>query len=130
MKQKFSIKEMLLLGALAGLATNALAEMTVDQSNGVLTISSDSSGTVIAKVVGPDDEMIVDESYSGSSFSWAPSSGSDGAYRYDVRVLLEQNDSASKSVEDDPNVTQKSDYAGGSVEVKDGQITNPAEAIQ
>jgi len=78
------------------------AEITVEKSGGVLNITSDTSGKVTAKIIGPNDEVIVDETYDGSSFSWTPS-GSDGAYRYDV-VIGE-------------------DYAGGSVEVIHGVIS-------
>ena len=96
-------KNILLKFLLVGVVTSvsAFAEMTVDTSNAILTISSEQSGTVTAKVIGPNDEVIVDETYEGTSFSWTPS-GSDGAYRYEVRV--------------------DGEYAGGSVEVKDGQL--------
>ena len=80
----------------------AFAQMTVDKSNGVLTITSDESGTGTAKIVGPNDEVIVETEFKGT-FSWTPS-GEDGAYRYDVRV--------------------GNDYAGGSVEVRNGQLEN------
>lgn len=96
--------KLLLIGVVS--SVGALAEMTVDKSGGVLTITSDQSGTVTAKVIGPNDEVIVNEKYEGSSFSWTPS-GTDGAYRYDVRV--------------------EGDYAGGSVEVRDGQMTTEEE---
>ena len=90
----------LLIGAVS--SVGALAEMTVDKSNGVLTITSDKSGKVTAKVIGPNDEVVVNVKYTGNSFTWTPS-GQDGAYRYDVRV--------------------EDDYAGGSVEVNYGQIS-------
>lgn len=89
----------LLAGAVV--SVGALADMTVDKSNGILTIISSSSGTVIAKVIGPNDEIIVDEIFKGTTFSWTPS-GEDGAYRYDVRV--------------------GNDYAGGSIELENGQM--------
>jgi len=98
MKRNILIKG-LLVGAM--LSVSALADMTVDKSAGVLTITSTSNGKVIAKVIGPNDEVIVNERYEGNSFTWVPSGG-DGAYRYDVRV--------------------EGDYAGGSVEVKNGQL--------
>ncbi len=119
MKLDKKIKSLLLAAIVAGVGTNAFAEITVDQSNGVLTISSDMEGTVIAKVIGPDDIVVVDESFSGSSFSWSHSTGPDGAYRYDVKV--------SPQVQNQGN---KSDYAGGSVEVKNGQIDDQKEAMQ
>ena len=125
MKLDKKIKSLLLAAIVAGVGTNAFAEITVDQSNGVLTISSDMEGTVIAKVIGPDDKVVVDESFSGSFFSWSPSTGLDGAYRYDVRVLPQsQNDSEGTST-----ATNKSDYAGGSVEVKNGQIDDREETL-
>ena len=98
MKRNILIKG-LLVGAV--LSVSALADMTVDKSGGVLTITSTSNGKVIAKVIGPNNEVIVNETYEGSSFTWSPY-GVDGAYRYDVRV--------------------EGDYAGGSVEVVDGQV--------
>ena len=101
-------KNILLKFLLVGVVTSvsAFAEMTVDTTGGVLTVTSTNSGKVTVKVIGSNDEMIVNESYDGNSFTWTPS-GEDGAYRYDVRV--------------------EGDYAGGSVEVKDGQITSDSE---
>ncbi len=90
---------LLLMGAVTSVF--AFAEMAVDKSNGMLTITSDKSGKMHAKVIGPKGEVLVDEKYEGSSFSWTPS-GADGAYRYDVRM--------------------GNQYVGGSVEVKDGQL--------
>lgn len=66
-EKEASYKKILLTGALARLGTNAIAVITVNKSNGVLKITPDINGTVIAKVVGPDDEVMADESYSGSS---------------------------------------------------------------
>lgn len=108
-----------LVGALfAGFSAVAMADITVDKTNGILSISSDIEGTVVAKVIAPNDEVVVNERFSGNSFSWAPTSGPDGAYRYDVRV---SDQSRNESI--DPSTTSvKSDYAGGSVEVKNGQI--------
>ncbi len=99
MKKNILLK-CLLMGVI--LSVGALAEMTVVKSNGVLTVTSDKSGTVTAKVIGPNDEVVANETYEGNSFSWTPS-GVDGAYRYDVRV--------------------DGDYAGGSVEVRNGKIS-------
>ena len=118
MKQNKKLNSLMLIGVLTGLGVNAYAEISVDTFNGVLTISSDIDGIVSAKVIGPDDKVVVNESFNGNSFSWSPSSGPDGAYRYDVRVSPQyQNDS-----EDPSTATNKSDYAGGSVEIKNGLI--------
>ncbi len=134
------IAKYLLIAAVG--SVGAVADMTVDKSNGVVTITSSISGTVIAKVIGPDDKVIVDRKYEGNSFSWTPS-GADGAYRYDVRVTPHTEEVAAltistlsmlesseiKSMAEKTSST-KSDYAGGSVEVKDGQIVlnhSPAE---
>ena len=129
MKQNILLK--CLFAGVVG-SVGALADMTVDKSNGVLTVTSDISGTVIAKVIGPNDEVVVNEKYEGNSFSWSPS-GVDGAYRYDVRVvsatqrIASENDT--QAIAGETSGT-KSDYAGGSVEIKDGQIVsnqNPVE---
>ena len=90
----------LLVGVVS--SVGAFAEMTVDKSNGMLTVTSDKSGKVSVKVIGPDDEMVVNEKYEGNSFSWIPS-GVDGTYRYDVRIAGE--------------------HTGGSVRVKNGNIS-------
>ena len=113
MKSIIKTKKLLFTAMLFSLTSHAYSEITVDQSNGVLNITSDIDGTVSAKIIGPDDKVVVDDSYSGSSFSWAPSSGPDGAYRYDIRI-----NKVSEKEEDSAG-----DYAGGSVEVKNGQIT-------
>jgi len=94
----------LLVGVVS--SVGALADMAVDKSGGSLTVTSTLNGKVHAKVIGPNDEVVVDETYVGNSFSWSPS-GEDGAYRYDVRV--------------------EGDYAGGSVEVTNGQIATSTE---
>lgn len=133
MKPNNKWKKILLVGMLSSLGANVYAEITVDKSSGVLTITSDISGTVIAKVIGPDDQIVVDESYSGSSFQWTPA-GSDGAYRYDVRVLPQEQNQSAKSNEmqakDGSAATAKSDYAGGSVEVKNGVMAINEEALK
>ena len=110
-----------LIGAVS--SVGALADMVVDKTNGVLTVTSSISGTVIAKVIGPNNEVVVNEKYEGNSFTWTPS-GEDGAYRYDVNVLTVSEDS-----EQSEENTQ-SDYAGGSVEVKDGDMEQPEPAIE
>lgn len=91
------------------MATSAMAALTVDKSNGVLTVTSDVAGIVIAKVVGPNDNVVVDERYEGDTFSWTPS-GENGAYRFDVNVV--------------PAVEGEGEgaYAGGSIEVANGQM--------
>jgi len=123
MKQNIVVK-CLLAGVVA--SVGVFADMTVDKSSAVLTVTSDISGTVIAKIIGPNDKVVVNEIYEGNSFSWTPS-GVDGAYRYDVRVIP----AAQKSASENANIMQaevkntstaKSDYAGGSVEVQNSQI--------
>jgi len=121
MKSKILMK-CLLIGVVS--SAGALADMDVDKSTGVLVVTSTITGTVIAKVVGPDDKIVVNEKYEGNSFSWTPS-GMDGAYRYDVRVIpktkkVSTTDTVQKSIEASSSI--KSDYAGGSVEVVNGQI--------
>jgi len=117
MKQNILLK--CLLAGVIG-SVGALADMTVDKSNGVLTVTSTMSGTVIAKVIGPNDEVVVDTKTQGNSFTWSPS-GEDGAYRYDVRVVPAVKKTASENaIQADSSA--KSDYAGGSVEVRDGQM--------
>lgn len=111
MKKNISINY-LLMGVMA--SVGAFADMTVVKSAGEITVTSSISGTVIAKIIGPNDEVVVNEKYEGNSFSWTVA-GVDGAYRYDVRVVPSQVDN-----EDESEV--KSDYAGGSIEVKDGQM--------
>ena len=92
---------------------NAVADITVNKSNGVVTITSNISGIVFAKVVDPNDKVIVDRRYEGNSFSWTPS-GPDGAYKYNVHIVeVNQEESGRKT---------KSDYAGGSVEVVNGVL--------
>ncbi len=122
-------KNILLRFLLVGVVSSvgALAEMTVDKSGGLLTVTSTMSGTVIAKVIGPNDEVVVDRKYAGNSFTWAPS-GVDGAYRYDVRVVPIAEKTASASTNDiqameKETLSAKSDYAGGTVEVANGQMT-------
>ena len=112
----------LLIGVVS--SAGALADMDVDKSTGVLVVTSTITGTVIAKVVGPDDKIVVNEKYEGNSFFWSPS-GMDGAYRYDVRVVpkttkVSTTDTVEKSIEAASSVN--SDYAGGSVEIIDGEI--------
>jgi hypothetical protein len=96
-------RSILLKCLLVGVVTSvgALADMTVDKSNGALTITSDTSGVVIAKIVGPDNKIVVNEKYEGNSFSWTPE-GADGVYRYDVRI--------------------KGDHIGGSVNIKNEKL--------
>ena len=124
----FNFKHVLLGALLACFSGSALAEMSVDKSQGQLIITSDIDGLVIVKIIGPDDVVVVDDRYNGNSFSWSPSSGSDGAYRYDVRVI-DQSNTESKQDQESESKT-KSDYAGGSVEVTNGQIANYEEEVQ
>ena len=129
MKQNTFVKSALFCVISISLTGVAIAELTVDKSQGQLNISSDINGTVIAKVIDPDDVMVVDERYFGNSFSWSPSSGPDGAYRYDVRVIPTSNADTTKNQEQQSESTN-SDYAGGSVEVINGQIGNSEESAQ
>ena len=99
MKKNILLK-CLLVGVIGSMG--ALADITADRSNGVLTVtSSTSSGAILAKIVGPNDEVIINEKSNGNSFSWTPSVA-DGIYRYDVRI--------------------KGEHTGGSVKVKNGKI--------
>ena len=113
MKRNNMLAKLLLVGAVSSIS--AFAIMTVDKSDGVLTVTSDINGIVIAKIIGPKGETIVDERFNGSSFSWVPS-GLDGAYSYDVRVIPTQDASS------DDKRLDKGDYAGGMIEVVNGQI--------
>lgn len=121
MKRNILVK-CLLAGVLG--SAGALADMTVVKSADGLTVTSDISGTVIAKVIGPNNEVVVNEKYEGSSFSWT-ASGADGAYRYDVRVVpsVQKNASANEGqAMTNQSSAAKSDYAGGSIEVFNGSI--------
>ncbi len=110
-----------LLIAVAG-SMNALADMRVDTSSGVLKVMSDISGTVIVKVIGPNDKVIVDRKYQGDSFTWIPS-GSDGAYRYDIHIVGTKTPTSEESDDGGENDgTGASDYAGGSIEVVNGGL--------
>jgi len=103
MKQKV-IGKLLVAGAVT--TVFAFAEISMSKANGVVTITADKSGKITAKVIGPDDKVIINETYEGNSFSWTPS-GNDGAYRYDVVI--------------------GSEYAGGSVEVVNGTLKEERE---
>lgn len=113
MKQNNILAKLLLAGVLS--SAYVFADLVVDKSSGVLTITSDISGLVIAKIIGPNDEVIVDEQFNGSSFSWIPS-GLDGVYFYDVRVIPTQN------ISSDDKRLDKGDYAGGMIEIINGHI--------
>lgn len=102
----------LFASALSGIGSPVFAEITVNQAEGVLTIISSVGGTVTAKVVAPDDEIVINQQYDGSMFSWTPS-GMDDAYRYDVRIIPDQTDASANT---------KGNYAGGVIEVKNGQM--------
>ena len=124
-------KNIVLKVLLAGVVSSvgALADMSVDKSGGVLTITSTITGTVIAKVIGPNDKVVVNTKTQGNSFTWIPS-GMDGAYRYDVRVVPKTTKVNAVDTEQQQSVedsNMKSDYAGGSVEVTNGQITTDEE---
>ncbi len=102
-----------LLIATAG-SISTVADITIDKSNGVVTITSDISGIVFAKVVDPNDKVVVDRRYEGNSFSWTPL-GPDGAYRYDVHIV-------EVNTPEESGRKTKSDYAGGSIEVVNGEL--------
>ena len=125
MKQNILLK-CLLAGVLG--SAGALADIAVDKSDGVLSIVAEGGETMRVKIVAPDDTVIVDTEVTGS-FSWTPS-GSDGAYRYDVRVVPSTQKIASttdiQAMAGETSGT-KSDYAGGSVEVKNGQMMTNSE---
>jgi len=89
MKKKTYLYRTLLSALLLGVTNIALAEITVDKSQGELKVISDINGMVIVKIIGPDDVVVVDDQYPGNSFIWSPSSGPDGVYRYDVRVIAQ-----------------------------------------
>ena len=110
---KSKLAAALLIIATAG-TINTFANITIDKSNGVLTITSDISGIVFVKIIDPNDKLIIDKRYEGNSFSWIPSSGPDGAYRYDVHIVEVNQEGNDKRT--------KSDYAGGSVEVVNGEL--------
>lgn len=110
MKQNNILAKLLLAGILS--SASVCAEMTVKQSNDILMVTSNIHGIVIATIIGPNEKKIVDKRYNGSSFSWAPS-GSDGTYRYDVRVIPTSGDGEHVST---------GDYAAGMISVIDGQI--------
>ena len=124
--KKDLLKKVLLLGVV--LNVGAVAKIQVDKSSDMLVITSTISGTVIAKIVGPNDKVVVNTTYEGNSFSWVPS-GVDGAYKYDVRVIPKATQEimqASSANMPQQNIkissSIKSDYAGGSIEIVNGKI--------
>ncbi len=129
MKQNTFLRSTLFGVILTSLSGVAVAELTVDKSQGQLNITSDIEGIVIAKVIGPDDVVVVDVRYLGNSFSWSPSSGPDGAYRYDVRVIEQINTETTES-QIQQSSSANSDYAGGSIEVKNGSMAVTAGELQ
>ena len=118
----------LLLSGMLG--SSAFAAMTVETRSGMLSVTSDVSGTVMAKVIGPNDEVLVNDKYEGDTFAWSPSgANADGAYRYDVRVVaVVQKDNSDMNVQTLAGISNaKSDYAGGSVEIVNGSIVTDEE---
>lgn len=111
------------------MTSSAMAEITVDETQGKIDAVSDTNGTISIKIVGPDDVVVVDESYEGNSFSWTPSIGLDGAYRYDIRVVQSSNIESTEAQNEQNNATE-GDYAGGSVEVINGKVINSKERGQ
>ena len=112
----------LLVGVVS--SVGALADMQVAKSADALVVTSSVSGTVIAKVMSPDDRLIVNEKYEGSSFTWSPPAGANGAYRYDVRVIKASQNAQVQNGQVNSSATTEA-YAGGSVEVKNGKIEEP-----
>ncbi len=106
---------MLLVGFVSSVYSSA--DISVDKSNGLLTISSDKDGIVIAKIFGPDNNIVVSKRYNGSSFSWVPN-GPDGTYSYEMRVVPAQK-SANKETS-----MGKGEHTAGMLEVVHGQIFN------
>ncbi len=98
--EKSNILPKLLLSATL-ISVVAFADISVNKSNGILSVNSDKSGIVRAKVINPNNQMVIDETYEGNSFSWTPS-GADGAYRYDVWI--------------------KGERTAGSIEIDNGKI--------
>ena len=125
MKMSSILAKVLLAGTLSSVM--AFAEITVDKSNGVLSIVSESGNTMRVKIIAPDDSVIVDKEVPGA-YTWTPT-GKDGAYRYDAHDV-----SAAKiSAEDMENIesmkaaitkisSEANDYAGGGIEIVNGQI--------
>lgn len=96
------------------MATSAMAALTVDKSNGVLTVTSDAAGVVSAKVMSVTDEVIVDTTFEGYSFSWTPNVA-DGTYLYEVRVT------AASEAEEEGSA---SDVKMGVAMVRNGQLVS------
>ena len=128
------LKHTAAIAALSMISTSAFATMTVNTTGGLLSVECDQSGTVVAKVVAPDDTIIVNERYEGNQFTWSPAEmggayryAMDGAYRYDVRIVIpptEDEKSENEEAEFEENEAI-SEYAGGSLEVRNGEIINP-----
>ena len=114
----------LLVGVVS--SVGALADMQVAKSTEALVVTSSVSGTVIAKVMSPDDRLIVNEKYEGSSFTWSPPAGANGAYRYDVRVIKTSLNTQVQNAQVNSSATTE-EYAGGSVEIKNGKIITEEE---
>jgi len=110
MKQNNILAKLLLAGVLS--SAFVCAEMTVNQSNDILMVTSDIHGIVIAKIIDPNEKVIVDKRYNGSSFSWIPS-GPEGTYRYDVRVIPTSGNGEH---------IRLGDYAAGMISIVGGQI--------
>ena len=114
--------------------TTAFATLKVAITDGVLYISSsitEGNQKVIAKIVAPNDQLIVDKTYEGSSFTWTPSAGANGAYRYDVRVITtpenESSEVETKKLQNN-KFNSSEEYAGGSIVVVNGKIEEPHKA--
>ena len=60
MKTIYKTKKILFTAVLLSLSSQAFSEINVDQSNGVLSITSDIEGTVSAKIIDPNDKVEFD----------------------------------------------------------------------
>ncbi len=111
MTKSFLLPKLFLTGLLS---VSIYGQISVDKSESSLTVKSDINGIVVAKIIGPNEKVIVNKRYKGSSFSWIPT-GPDGAYRYDVRVIPTEYSRDEKN-------KGESDYAGGMFQIHNGQI--------
>lgn len=123
MKKNTRVKIVLFSALLISSISTAMSESTVYKSNEQLTVSFDVVGTVIAKIIGPDDVSVVNERFSGNSFNWYLNSEPDGTYRYEVRIIEQSptNDEGNSNKLSFTG-TNKINYAGGMIEVKNGSI--------
>jgi len=114
---KVNLISKLLLSAIIGSGI-AYAEMSVNITKGGLSVTSTLYGKVIAKVVDPNGNVLVNTTYEGSSFNWQ-AGGENGAYSYEVRVIGAQEETNTKNKSDSE---ESVDFTGGIVEIADGSI--------